>query len=211
MGVEPERKFLVVDDSWKKNVTKKTRITQRYLQDKTDVQILNDGRGQNTLYIGSVFSCGIGAQDARELKGILTQKPTLRVRTTDKGEAFLTIKGKAPKGTIDTPEFEYAVPLVDASAMMTQYAMPGEITKTRHYVPYHGKTWEVDVFDGANAGLIVAEIELTHGKEKFDKPAWAGQEVTDDKRYKNAALLGNPYQNWASPPKKPKAGKGPRH
>ncbi|MCE9506710.1 MAG: CYTH domain-containing protein [Alphaproteobacteria bacterium] len=170
MGIEPERKFLLANDSWKKDVTDKIRITQRYL----------------------------------------SLDPTVRLRMTDKGEAFITVKGKAPAGTIDTPEFEYKIPLSDAEEMM-KLCLPGEITKTRYHVPFGGKLWEVDVFEGDNAGLVVAEIELAHGTEAFAKPAWAGDEVTHDKKYKNAKLLLHPYRKWGQfAAKKPKPGKGPK-
>jgi CYTH domain-containing protein len=36
----------------------------------------------------------------------------------------------------------------------------GMIEKTRFTVPWHGHEWEVDVFAGENAGLVIAEIEL---------------------------------------------------
>jgi adenylate cyclase len=49
---------------------------------------------------------------------------------------------------------------------------------------------EVDVYDGALAGLMVAEIEFASEDESaaFDPPGWFGQEVTEDARYKNRAL-----------------------
>lgn len=159
MGTEPERKFLLNDDSWRSAVTGKSLIVQAYLSKEA-------GR-------------------------------TVRIRIAD-DEAFITIKGTAPKGTIDTPEFEYEIPLSDAKDLM-KLCLPGAIEKVRHYVPFGGKTWEVDVFEGANKGLIVAEIELNHGTEAFEKPTWAGQEVTEDKRYTNASLSERPYSTWDQP------------
>ena len=63
-------------------------------------------------------------------------------------------------------------------------------------IDYAGKTWEVDVFDGANAGLIMAEIELSAEEEAFESPAWIGPEVTDDDRFFNAALSSRPFSGW---------------
>ncbi len=125
----------------------------------------------------------------------LSTDPTVRLRTTSRGEAFLTIKGKAPVGSIETPEFEYPIPLKEAQAMMA-FALPGEIVKTRHHVPFGSHVWEIDVFDGDNKGLMIAEIELAHGDETFEKPAWAAEEVTHDKRCKNAYLLAHPFSTW---------------
>jgi adenylate cyclase len=55
---------------------------------------------------------------------------------------------------------------------------------------------QVDVFEGANAGLIVAEIELGAEDEAFEKPDWAGREVSDDPRYYNMNLAKHPYSTW---------------
>jgi adenylate cyclase len=54
----------------------------------------------------------------------------------------------------------------------------------------------VDVFEGDNAGLVIAEIELKDINEPFARPGWLGKEVTDDPRYYNVSLAGNPYKNW---------------
>jgi len=56
--------------------------------------------------------------------------------------------------------------------------------------------FEVDVFDGDNQGLIVAEIELSDPEQVFEKPAWLGAEVTGDQKYYNASLSQHPYKDW---------------
>ena len=118
---------------------------------------------------------------------------TLRVRIAD-DKAFLTIKGKTEG--ISRAEFEYEIPMEDANAMMDLAVYP-PIIKTRYYAEVDGKTWEVDVFEGENEGLIMAEIELKSEDEKFTLPDWAEEEVTGDKRYYNAFLAKNPYKKWA--------------
>jgi CYTH domain-containing protein len=70
------------------------------------------------------------------------------------------------------------------------------IEKTRYLIPAGSHTWEVDVFFGANAGLIVAEIELSREDEPFDKPSWIGEEVSGDVRYYNSNLASHPYSEW---------------
>jgi CYTH domain-containing protein len=54
----------------------------------------------------------------------------------------------------------------------------------------------VDVFEGANTGLVVAEIELESESEEFSLPDWIGKEISADKRYYNAALTHAPYSTW---------------
>ena len=73
------------------------------------------------------------------------------------------------------------------------------IEKTRHRQPFAGKIWEIDVFHGDNAGLVVAEVEVASELEQFEPPPWLGREVSADPRYFNSSLVNNPYKNWRSP------------
>jgi len=117
---------------------------------------------------------------------------TARVRRAgDRG--FLTIKGR-PTGLV-RPEFEYEIPAQDADELLTLCHGP-LIEKRRHLVEHEGHTWEVDDFLGANAGLLVAEIELDSPDEAFARPPWVGDEVTDDLRYLNSNLVEHPFSEW---------------
>ncbi|MDD2463634.1 MAG: CYTH domain-containing protein [Desulfobulbus sp.] len=118
---------------------------------------------------------------------------TVRVRIAGK-KGFLTIKG-ATVG-IGRNEYEYPIPLDEARAMLDELCPHPQIEKIRYTIPFAGFTWEVDEFFGENQGLIVAEIELEHEEQSFDKPTWVGEEVTGDKRYYNAALCKNPFSLW---------------
>jgi adenylate cyclase len=66
----------------------------------------------------------------------------------------------------------------------------------RYIIPFQEKLWEVDVFEGDNAGLIVGEIELGSEDESFEIPHWIDVEVTHDKRYFNSNLISFPFKNW---------------
>jgi adenylate cyclase len=74
----------------------------------------------------------------------------------------------------------------------------GLILKTRHYVMHQGHLWEIDDFEGDNAGLIVAEVELKSEDEAFARPDWLGAEVTSEHRYYNNSLASHPFQRWAA-------------
>lgn len=117
---------------------------------------------------------------------------TIRVRIKN-NTAYLTIKGKT-KG-VTRSEFEYEIPLQDAQQLFEMY---GDISieKTRYEIALGKHIWEVDVFEGKNKGLIVAEIELETEDEPFEKPSWIGQEVSHDTRYYNANLIEHPYKSW---------------
>ncbi|MCK9530679.1 MAG: CYTH domain-containing protein [Gammaproteobacteria bacterium] len=122
-----------------------------------------------------------------------TGRASVRVRLEGQ-EANLNIKS-ATLG-VRRSEFEYAIPLDDANEMLDQLCTGGLVEKTRYRVPVDGHVWEVDVFEGVNAGLVVAEIELNHEDEVFERPTWAGAEVSDDPRYYNVYLAEHPYTNW---------------
>jgi len=117
---------------------------------------------------------------------------TIRIRTAG-NSGFLTIKGKTIGAS--RPEFEYEIPIEEANQLIESFCSE-LIEKTRHYVVHENKTWEVDVFEGMNAGLIVAEIELEDEHEKYIKPNWITQDVTDDRRYANSNLSLNPFTIW---------------
>jgi len=108
--------------------------------------------------------------------------------------AWLNIKS-AQLG-IARREFEYAIPRADAQNMLDEFCN-GVVYKTRHHVPAGGLLFEVDEFHGANAGLIVAEIELDAADQRFEHPVWLGREVTELPRYYNLNLLQHPYSRWS--------------
>lgn len=122
-----------------------------------------------------------------------TDKTVVRVRI--RGDlAYLTLKGEN-KGLVRS-EFEYEIPLDDAKGIMGELCRGPMVSKTRFLIHYADHTWEVDVFDGDNMGLVVAEVELHHEHESVEIPAWATVEVSGDPKYYNSSLLNRPYCTW---------------
>jgi len=155
MTTEIERKFLVVNESWRDAVESEAHLMQGYLSE------------------------GGGA--------------TVRVRV--KGDAgFLTIKGRMQG--ISRSEYEYEIPVADAKAMLDELSSSPPIDKTRYLVRCGAHVWELDLFHGANAGLVMAEVELASEDEPFQMPDWAGLEVSDDLRYYNSNLARRPFTLW---------------
>ena len=122
-----------------------------------------------------------------------SQKSSVRIRISNK-RANINIK--SVDLAMVRQEYEYDIPLDDAEQMMATLCGDVVIEKTRYNVPFSSHLWEIDVFEGQNAGLQVAEIELGSVDESFEIPDWIGEEVTDDKRYYNIHLLKKPYQQW---------------
>ena len=120
-------------------------------------------------------------------------KTAIRARIKGK-KGFITIKGE--KIGISRPEYEYEIPFKDAQEIIEKLCDNLVIEKTRYKIKHANHIWEIDVFCGDNAGLIVAEVEMKDENEKVDLPAWITNEVTDDFRYSNSNLVKYPYIFW---------------
>lgn len=128
-------------------------------------------------------------------QGYLANNESCSVRIRISGdEARLNIKSSTLG--LSRSEYDYLIPTVEGDELLQQLCGKPLIEKTRHYVPNDQHIWEIDVFKGDNAGLVVAEIELNAKNEKFEVPAWAGQEVTDDARYYTVSLQQKPFNSW---------------
>ena len=152
MGIEIERKFLVVGDDWRQ--ASAVAYAQGYLN--------------------------------------RDQQRTVRVRIA-RGQAWLTVKGANAGAT--RAEFEYPIPLADAEQLLALCDGP-LVRKLRRIVEHAGSRWEIDEFQGDNAGLVVAEIELPSEDAPFEPPPWLGAEVTHDPRYFNSNLAAAPFSTW---------------
>ena len=128
-------------------------------------------------------------------QGYLAVGPPTAVRVRIAGDQA-TLNVKSATLNISRIEYEYAIPMADAEHILSALAEGYAIEKHRHRVFYSGKVWEVDVFDGVNEGLTVAEIELRSENEPFDVPPWAGEEVSADPRYLNTHLSRKPFSQW---------------
>jgi CYTH domain-containing protein len=119
----------------------------------------------------------------------------VRVRIAgDRG--FITIKGKTEQ--ISRPEFEYPIPLNDASELLETLCLRPLIEKTRYRLERQGVLWEIDEFRGDNQGLLLAEVELTDPNQVLNLPDWIGEDVSHDSRYYNANLIKYPYAQWGN-------------
>lgn len=121
------------------------------------------------------------------------QAATVRVRIAD-NKGYLTIKGRSEKYT--RAEFEYVIPVADAQEMLDTLCDRPLIEKVRYKIDWAGLKWEIDEFNGANKGLIIAEIELSDEQQQIELPDWIGEEVSDDPRYFNSNLAKVPFSRW---------------
>jgi adenylate cyclase len=132
----------------------------------------------------------------RIVQGFLNRHPERTVRVRIKGDCgFLTVKGISNEGGTSRFEWEKEIDVQEADELL-RLCEEGVIEKTRFEIPLGDFIFEVDEFQGANEGLVVAEIELQSESDKFERPDWLGEEVTGQVKYYNSLLSEQPYKTW---------------
>lgn len=130
---------------------------------------------------------------------------TVRIRLNARGAVF-TVKGSS-EGAART-EIESAIDERAARAIIAERLYEGTVVeKTRHTITAGPLTWELDQFEGANAGLLIAEVEMKDGDARgvwdtqvdSQQPVWLGREITGDHRFSNSQLASRPFTTWPGP------------
>lgn len=113
---------------------------------------------------------------------------SVEVRLRQKGYGyFLTVKSV---GTVQRAEHETAITAENFETLWPATA-GSRIEKTRYTgTLLDGLIFELDIFHGALAPLMLVEVEFAtlDAANAFTAPAWFGADVTTDKRFKNRAL-----------------------
>ena len=130
------------------------------------------------------------------IQGFLNTHPerTVRVRLTG-NKGFITVKGHTDKDGTTRFEWEREISAEEARELL-KICEEGVIHKLRYMVRSGDHIVEVDVFQGDNEGLVLAEIEMKQVNEAYAKPYWLGKEVTGDPKYYNSQLSKNSYKSW---------------
>lgn len=129
-------------------------------------------------------------------QGYLNTDKNRTVRVRIKGsKGFITVKGISSADGLSRFEWEKEIDVKDAEALLL-LCEDFVIDKTRYIIPFDAVVFEVDVFEGSNKGLVIAEVELETTDQQFDKPDWLGEELTGDERFYNAYLSNVPFTSW---------------
>ena len=131
------------------------------------------------------------------LHAVFQAKTRIRI----KGEnAFITIKGT--RTGITRTEYEYEIPIQDAQDMLKEFVSDKrQIMKTRYYYTYKDQEFVIDVFEGENQGLVVAELEVSDPESPISLPnQWDCVEVTDKEAFYNDQLCSRPVSQWSNKP-----------
>lgn len=129
-------------------------------------------------------------------QGYIFSSPAKSVRVRIAGEkGYLTIKARIGESVVSRYEFETEIGLSEAENLLG-FCDDNLVEKVRHIIIYEDQRFEVDVFTGRNAGLVMAELELESEDQTILKPPWLGEEITHDHRYLNSELAVSPYCTW---------------
>jgi len=150
---------------------------------------------------------GLASETVRQ--GYITgPEDSVEVRLRQKGQGhFITVKSG---GTLERAEYETGIDAARFDALWPATA-GRRIEKTRHVGTLPGgEVFELDIFEGALAPLMLVEVEFTSldAAHAFTAPDWFGADVTEDRRYKNKALATQPPPNAGSAAISPPRGSG---
>lgn len=186
LALEIERRFLVSGDQWQQHSLWQARLRQGYLS--------RPGDGLTVRVRTSEPLQGGSAEQA----WLTLKAPPPAQRRSPGAEIPLPADAarEAPAGlALSRLEFEYRIPIEDAEAMLALTAQ--QVTKCRHGLDLAGGDWVLDVFEGANAPLVVAEVELEHPDQPVAVPPWCVRELTGRLELSNAALAATPLAAWS--------------
>lgn len=108
--------------------------------------------------------------------------------------AAVTVKGPVIAGTRYEAERELDV----MTAIELVLRGGNRILKHRHSAWLGEDGWVIDVFGGANQGLIIAEVERGGPVVDLAIPAFCYSEITEDPRFTNDSLSQRPFSTWAA-------------
>lgn len=114
-----------------------------------------------------------------------------RVRSFDDERFELTIKSP---GMIERREQTLKITREMFESLWLQTGSR-QVVKKRYYIPYGDLTIELDMYEGRLKGLVTAEVEFDGRPNEamikastFQPPAWFGEDISKDPRYKNHSL-----------------------
>ena len=190
-GVEIEYRFFIPDFSKLPALGKGSKMIQCYLP-KWKVEVVNG----NLSFENKILKSDLQKEAVDEFEKIIEDGGTIapRIRLVN-GRAFVTVKG--PMENYARMEWEWEVLEGSVKDLVMSYRFPF-VLKTRYEIPTQDDLcWEIDVFEGDNAGLVLAELEVPTSDFSFTRPEWVGEDVTNDDRFGNGSLARDPWCDWA--------------
>ncbi len=135
----------------------------------------------------------------RIIQGYFGQIAGLRVRvrllTAPCGDARAVLTLKGPRVGLCRVEHGYPLLPDRARALLDRLPSAQKLCKVRYTICRRdGMIWSVDQFEGANAGLVLAEVELSDVGQPIELPSWVGEEVSLNPTFGNSQLARAPIR-----------------
>lgn len=201
LALEIERRFLVSGGDWRRHSLWEARLRQGYLSRPGDgltvrVRTSEPLQGQANAQAWLTLKAPPPAQRRSADSEHTALSGAAAMAAVAASLAPLQDRGEVPAGlALSRLEFEYPIPPPDAESLLA--LSEAQLVKCRHGLDLAGGDWVLDVFEGANAPLVVAEVELEHPDQSVELPAWCVREVTDRRELSNAALAARPLAAWS--------------
>lgn len=112
-----------------------------------------------------------------------------------KGKGYINIKGN--RSTSSRLEVESNIHVSEAEKLLDLIPDNQKIYKKRIKSSFQNNDWSVDVYDGNNKGLVIAEIEIPHEEYEYSLPNWVTIDVTNDDSFYNVNLVKHPWNTWS--------------
>ena len=132
----------------------------------------------------------ISSGSSRDLvQSYVSYSPEIRIRVSNGTDFRFTMK--MPLDDVGLARQDVEFPLTEDEYNDLFRKISGDIIyKTRYSFNYDGMQMTVDIFTHQLSGLIFADVEFDSVEDANDfmPPAWFGEDVTADDRYKNAML-----------------------
>lgn len=127
-------------------------------------------------------------------QGYIAREGSNSVRIRARDDHYI-LSVKTPRNGGGRNELEYEISPQEGEILFNSLTH-APIIKTREIYKIEGLIWEVDIFEGANKGLIIVEVELNSTDQKINIPPWVGPEVTELSKFYNGALVNMPFEKW---------------
>lgn len=222
-GVEKETRYTVIGYGWKEAAHTAASVTQYYLPHvneksiKLQIKLINKSGQVVVLLPDKKMLCELPLSEEAldkfgrhnlphitEEDGTVPISDTVEARIRWQNDA-ISMAVKADTATAGerykfvfevTPQFaNLLVPYCPNYVKKRHYVVPAPDNENVVPAPDNEK-WEVNCYEGKNAGLITAEIEHTNTGRHPTKPPWVGQDVTSNPDYTNRSLAQRPYTTW---------------
>lgn len=120
--------------------------------------------------------------------------------------ASVTIKGPSYGGTRYEANRE-----IDSRIAAELLLRGGDLLVKNRYTIWQGEDgWNIDIFGGDNAPLIIAEAERSAPVTNLHIPRFCNTEITDQRRFSNDELSYRPFSTWSADFYDELATKGPQ-